>query len=174
MNKEIISKIKEMAYENVNKKLEEEKKETERKINSELEIVEEILKYIKNKLIFKKVGDDWKHEYVLVTEEMFFEDYRNEPKNSWNKGIEIRYKREKKWDYFIKVNGEYYYDVRYIIANYEEDFDFLDKRLNRLREDFSNIEEVKNGLLEQEVKIKELLEQYQKIEIIEGDSNGNN
>ena len=47
----------------------------------------------------------------------------------------------------------------------------LDKRLNRLREDFSNIEEVKKGLLEQEVKIKELLEQYQKIEIIEGDSN---
>ena len=45
-------KIKEMAYENVNKKIEEEKKETERKINSELEIVEETLKYIKNKLIF--------------------------------------------------------------------------------------------------------------------------
>lgn len=41
MNKEIISKIKEIAYENVNKKIEEEKKETERKINSELEIVEE-------------------------------------------------------------------------------------------------------------------------------------
>ena len=122
-------------------------------------------------MIFKKVGDNWKHEYVLVTEEMFFEDYSNEPKNYWNKGIEIRYKREKKWDYFIKVNGEYYYDVRYIIANYEEDFDVLDKRLNRLREDFSNIEEVKKGLLEQEVKIKELLEQYQKIEIIEGDSN---
>lgn len=172
MNKEIISKIKEMAYENVNKKLEEEKKETERKINSELEIVEETLKYIKNKLIFKKVGDDWKHDYVLVTEEMFFEDYSNEPKNYWNKGIEIRYNREKKWDCFIRVNGNDYYDVRYIIANYEEDFDVLDKRLNRLREDFSNIEKVKKGLLEQEVKIKELLEQYQKIEIMEGsDSN---
>lgn len=33
------------------------------------------------------------------------------------------------------------------------------------------LEEEKKGLLEQEVKIKELLEQYQKIEIIEGDSN---
>ena len=94
MNKEIISKIKEMAYENVNKKLEEEKKETERKINSELEIVEETLKYIKNKLIFKKVGDNWKHEYVLVTEEMLFKDYSIEPEYSWNKGIEIRYNRE--------------------------------------------------------------------------------
>lgn len=169
-NKEIISKIKEQAYENVNKKLEEERKEKERKINSELETVEEILKYIKNKLIFKKVGDDWRYNYVLVTEDIFFKDYSSEPKNYWGKGIEIRHKREKNWEYFIKVNGEYYYDVRYIIANYKEDFDVLDKRLNRLRDDFSKIEEVKENLLEQEVKIKELLEQYQKIEI-EDDKN---
>ena len=101
MNKEIISKIKETAYKNVNKKLEEEKKEIERKINSELEIVEETLKYIKNKLIFKKVGDNWKYKYVLVTEEIFFEDYSNEPKNSWNKGIESRYEREKKIACFL-------------------------------------------------------------------------
>lgn len=57
-NKDIISKIKEKAYENVNKKIEEEKKETERKINSEIDRVEEILKYINNKLLFKNVGDN--------------------------------------------------------------------------------------------------------------------
>lgn len=167
MNKEIVSKIKEMAYENVNKKLEEEKKETERKINSELEVVEEILKYIKNKLIFKKVGDNWKYDYVLVTEDIFFKDYSSEPKNYWNKGIEIKHKREKKWDYFIKVNGEYYYDVRYIIAGYKEDFDILDNRLNQLREYFSKIEEIEENLLKQEPKIKRLLEQYQEVEIVE-------
>ena len=174
MNKEIISKIKEKAYENVNKKLEEERKETERKINSELEIVEEILKYIKNKLIFKKVGDDWKYDYTLVTEDIFFEDYSGEPKNYWGKGIEIRYNRERKWDWFIKVNGNYYYDIRYIIANYKDDFETLDKRLNSLRKDFSNIEELERKLLEQEPKIKKLIEQYQEVEItekVESDSN---
>lgn len=36
-NKDIITKIKEKAYENVNKKIEEEKKETERKIKKILE-----------------------------------------------------------------------------------------------------------------------------------------
>lgn len=167
MNKDIISKIKEQAYENVNKKIEEERKETERKINSELEVVEEILQYIKNKLIFKKVGDDWKHDYVLVTEEIFFEDYSGEPKNYWSKGIEIKHEREKKWDYFIKVNGNYYYDVRYIIAGYEEDFKTLDNRLNSLREDFSKIEKAERSLLEQEPKIKKLIEQYQQIELKE-------
>lgn len=167
MNKEIISRIKEKVYENVNKKLEEERKKTERKINNELEVVEEILKYIKNKLIFKKVGDNWKYNYVLVTENIFFEDYSSEPKNNWNKGVEINHKREKYWDYFIKVNGNYYYDIRYIIANYKDDFETLDRRLNRLREDFSKIEEIEKNLLEQEPKIKKLIEQYQEIEILE-------
>lgn len=100
MNKEIISKIKEIAYENVNKKIEEERKETERKINSELEIVETVLKYIKNKLLFKKVGDSWRqnYEYEIVTEEIFFEDYSKESKSYWDKGIEIKEKREKSVD----------------------------------------------------------------------------
>lgn len=169
MNKEIISKIKEKAYENVNKKLEEERKETERKINSELEVVEEILKYIKNKLIFKKVGNDRHPNYVLVTEEMFFEDYNNEPKNSWNKGIEVNHERKNKWDCFIKVNGEYYYDVRYLIANYEEDYKNLRNRMSDLKIKFSNLEREAEELLALEPKIKKLLEQYQEIEIEENE-----
>ena len=167
MNKGIELKIKEIAYKNVNKKIEEGRKRVEHKINSELEVVEEILKYIKNKLIFKKVGDNWKWEYVLVTEDIFFEDYSSEPENSWHKGIEINHEREKKWEYFIRVNGNDYYDIRYIIANYEEDFNFLDRRLNELRESFSRIERIERNLLEQEPKIKKLLEQYQEIEIAE-------
>lgn len=165
MNKEIISKIKEKAYENVNKKLEEERKETERKINSELEVVEEILKYIKNKLIFKKVGDSWHPNYVLVTEEMFFEDYNNEPE--YNKGIGVNHGRKNKWDYFIKVNGEYYYDVRYIIANYEEDYENLRNRMSDLKITFSNLEREAEELLALEPKIKKLLEQYREVEIEE-------
>ena len=39
-NSKIIEKIKAKAYENINKKIEEEKKETEEKINSEIEKVE--------------------------------------------------------------------------------------------------------------------------------------
>ena len=169
MNEEIISKIKEIAYENVNKKLKKEREETERKINSELAIVETVLKYIKNKLLFKKVGDSWWQDYKMVTEEMFLTDYSREPEHSWSKGIEIKYQREKNWDYFIKINGIYYYDVRYIIRNYEEDFNNLNRRLNRIREDFSKIEEIKQNLLEQEPKIKNLLEQYQEVEIEENE-----
>lgn len=167
MNRDIVSKIKELAYENVNKKIEEEKKETERKINEEIEVVEEILKYIKNKLLFKKVGDNWNYKYVLVTEEMFFEDYNKKVEYGWQYGLLIRHDRKNKWDEFIKVNDEHYYDVRYIISNYEEDFKNLDERLRRLRRDFNEIEEAKDKLLKEEPKIKRLLEQYQEIEIEE-------
>lgn len=43
-NQDIISKIKEHAYENVNKKIEEERKKTENKIAYELEYVSKCLK----------------------------------------------------------------------------------------------------------------------------------
>lgn len=167
-NKDIISKIKEKAYENVNKKIEEEKKATERKINSEIDRVEEILKYINNKLLFKNVGDNWNGKYVLVTEDIFFQDYSNEPKESWyGRGIYINHERKNKYECFIKVNGEQYYDVRYIIRNYEETYENAKGRLQHLNEEFRKIEDYVKNLNAQELKIKSLLEKYQQVEIDE-------
>ena len=168
-NKDIISKIKEKAYENVNKKIEEEKKETERKINNEIDRVEEILKYINNKMLFKKVGDSYySSNYTLVTEDIFFQDYSNEPKESWySKGVLINHERKNKYDCFIKVNGEQYYDVRYIIRDYEETYERAQSRLQDLNEKFREIEDYVKDLNNQELKIKSLLEKYQTIEITE-------
>lgn len=168
MNKEdIILKIKEQAYDNVNRKFEEEKKTIEEKINNELEVVEEILKYIKNKLIFKKVGDNWNRKYVLVTEEIFFQDYITEPDNSWYKGVKINYNRDNKYGPFIKVNGEYYYDIRYIIRNYEEDFEYFKNRLKDLNDQIKNIEDGVKTLKEKEPAIKKLIEEFQVLDLAE-------
>lgn len=165
--KDIISKIKEKAYDNVNKKLEEEKQKTEEKINSELDRVEEVLKYINNKLIFKEKGDSWNCNYVLVTEEMFFDDYSKEGKYSWENGIKIKHKRERKYDPFILVNGESYYDIRYLIRNYEETFNNYNTRLQNLRDNFREIERKVEELKKKEPLIKRLIEEYQKVEIEE-------
>ena len=170
MNKnDIISKIKEQAYENVNKKIEEEKKATEAKINEELDVVEEILKYIKNKLIFKEIGDSWNCNYILVTEEVFFEDYNKEPEYSWEKGIKINHNKERKYDPFIKVNGERYYDIRYIIANYEQAFNGYKQRLQNLNESFREIEDKVKELKGREPAIKKLIEEYQTLDLEEDD-----
>lgn len=167
--KDIISKIKEKAYDNVNKKLEEERQKTEEKINSELGEVEEVLKYINNKLLFKKIRDGWNCNYALVTEEIFFDDYTKEGEYSWQKGIEIRHKREKKYDPFILVNGEIYYDIRYIIRNYQENFDYYNEKLQDLFSKFREIEDKAEELKKKEPLIKRLIEEYQKVEIEEGE-----
>ena len=165
--KDIISKIKEKAYDNVNKKLEEERQKTEEKINSELEEVEEVLKYINNKLLFKEIGNSWNCNYALVTEEIFFDDYTKEGEYSWQKGIKINHKREKKYDPFILVNGERYYDIRYIIRNYQETFDYYSERLRNLASSFNEIEEKAEELKKKEPLIKKLIEEYQKVDIEE-------
>jgi hypothetical protein len=165
--KEIVDKIKSLAYENVNKKIEEEKKKTENKLNEEIDQVEKILKYINNKLLFKEIGERWNCNYKLVTEEIFFEDFNKEPEYDWKKGIKINFERKNKWDCFIEVNGERYYDIRYIIRNYEETFEFYNSGLELLRKSFNEIRDKAEELKMKEKAIKRLIQEYENIKIDE-------
>lgn len=161
-NKDIISKIKEKAYENVNKKLEEERKRTEEKINNELNVVERCLSYIKNKLVYKEIRKNFlPTEYVLADEEMFFDDYSKE--DGYYKGI---YFSDGQGCLF-RVNGECYYDVRNLFPKYKQDFrDYYD-RLARLNETFCEIQNGFESLKKQELKVKSMLEQLKQVEIDE-------
>lgn len=165
----IIAKIKESAYENVNKKLEEERKKIENKVNNELKDVERCLQYIKNKMVFKIIKSSWSHTgtYVLADENNFFEDYNREPEYSFNKGIKFSDSSSKPYEPLFKVNGASYYDMRYIIRHYEERFSEYTRRLSDLREQFNKVEEMANELVRQEPQIKKLIEQYKQVEIDE-------
>lgn len=165
----IIAKIKEAAYNNVNKKLEAERKVVENKINNELTDVERCLSYIKNKMVFKIIVSKYSttKEYKLADENTFFEDYTKESGYSWNKGVQFLDSSKKPYEPLFKVNGESYYDMRYIIRHYEDSFDVYAKKLNDLRENFNELEEMANNLKRQEPCIKKLIEQYKKVEIDE-------
>ena len=165
----IIAKIKENAYENVNKKLEEERKKVEDKINNELEYVERCLKYIENKMVFKIIKYNYSavKEYKLADENTFFEDYSKETEYGWEKGIRFADSSSKPYEPLFKVNGEKYYDMRYIIKHYEETFNDYTRMLNNLRKQFNEVEEMANGLIKQEPHIKKLIEQYKQVEIDE-------
>lgn len=79
MSKEIVEKIKALAYENINKKLEKEREKTEKRIADDLADVEKALSYIANRLVYKTVSNSFcVSDYVLATEEMFFNDYNKE------------------------------------------------------------------------------------------------
>lgn len=165
-NKDIISKIKEKAYDNVNKKLEEERKRTEYRINHELADVEKCLSYINNKLVYKIINESYLPvKYVLADEEMFFDDY-NKESNSWERGI---YFPVNDTSYLFKVNGKEYYDVRNLLPRYKKDFEKYWDDLRRLNEQFEDLEKGYKKLLAQEANVKSMLEQLKKVEIKEED-----
>lgn len=165
----IIAKIKESAYENVNKKLEEERKKIESKVNNELKDVERCLQYIKNKMVYKIIKSSWTSNgtYTLADENTFFNDYNKEAEYSFDRGIKFYGSNSKPYEPLFKVNGASYYDIRYIIRNYEETFNDYTKRLNGLREQFDKVTEMANELVKQEPQIKKLIEQYKQVEIDE-------
>ena len=161
-NKDIISRIKEKAYENVNRKLEEERKKTEDKINNELADVEKCLSYIKNRLVYKIIKENYHStNYVLADEEMFFNDYSREGK--WHKGIYFPHDEK----YLFRVNGTEYYDVRNLLPKYREDFKKYWDKLRDLNERFASLEEGYKKLIAQELNVKSMLEQLKKVEITE-------
>ena len=128
----IIAKIKESAYENVNKKLEKERKKVEDKVNNELVYVEKCLQYIGNKMVYKIVkGKYYTENYELADEKTFFEDYNKETDYVWQKGIQFFDLKSKPYEPLFKVNGESYYDMRYIIRNYEETFKDILEKINK-------------------------------------------
>ena len=157
-NKDIISKIKEKAYENVNKKIEEQRKEIENKIKNELDLVSKCIDLINEKLVFKKI-DSYNGNYILATADMFFEDYNKEPKYLGDEGIRFDC-RKYYYEPYFKVNGESYYDVRYLIGRYEHDWKSLSKRINRLYESLNTLEEQRNEMIKRQPVIKKLLEEY--------------
>ena len=164
----IIAKIKESAYENVNKKLEEERKIVENKINNELKDVERCLQYIQNKMVFKIIGDGYStKKYVLADENTFFADYTQESEYNWNKGIIFSDSSSKPYEPLFKVNGASYYDMRYVLRHYEETFEQYARELKYLREKFDKISEAADNLIKQEPHIKRLIEEYKKVEIDE-------
>lgn len=65
------------------------------------------------------------------------------------------------------MNGELYYDMRYIIRHYADSFDVYAKKLNDLCAKFNELKEMANNLKRQEPCIKKLIEQYKEVEIDE-------
>lgn len=164
----IIAKIKEAAYENVNKKLEEERKRTEKKINNELLDVETCLAYIKNKLVYKEIKSGYSVVgYELADEDMFFRDYTKYGEYCWNYSIQFFAEDKRDYNPLFKVNGENYYDTRNLLKHYECNFKEYNEKLQRLNHDFAEITKQANALKQQEKHIKDLLEQYKQIEIDE-------
>jgi hypothetical protein len=126
----------------------------------------------------KKVQEEY--EKFLKGEEKLLHAYEKikqeseQLKDNWNK---LKEWVNKHYDYYTNQND--YIGGRLCFTDmkdkmqeleqgsYEEDYEILKRRLSDLKSKFREIEEQERGLLALEPKIKNLLEQYQEVEIEE-------
>lgn len=151
-----IDEIKAYARETVNKKIEQKSEILEREANRDLELLNEAIEMVQSKVVYKKVERKYGgYDYVLATEEMICADYMNPPKYDWKKGIMFYSENHSEYKYhgMFEINGESYYDMRYLLTSYAED----------VREALKKAEGTVRILKEHLEKHKETLERLPKL-----------
>lgn len=162
---EIEIKILALAKESANRKIKEEQKKAEEKINSEIEDVKFILELINKKMLYKHKGSYWnKKGYELITKEIFLQDYfEKEPKNSWQKKMQIKDREffdSESYKLAIEVNGEKYYHIGYIINDFENELKDKKNRIKNITEKLTEVEKDFDDFTKQELYIKQMIEDY--------------
>ena len=154
-----------IATENVNKKLEEERKKSEEKIKNEIQDVNFILELIEKKMLYKVIGDCRENQkFEMITKEIFLKDYTSEPKANWHKkGIQIKNWNSWKESYNLKIviNDEIEYKhIGYIIQDFTHTLKDKKDRISRITEGLNEIEKQFKELLNQETNIMKFVKDY--------------
>lgn len=165
--KEYLLKI---ANENVNKNLEEMKKQHEERIKREIEDVNFILELIEKKMIYKVVGE----KYVMITKEIFLNDYMSEPKESWHKkGITIKDWNgwKESYDLIITINNEVTYKhIGNVIKDFRNSISEKTRRIQYITDGLWELEQDFNKLVKQEKNIMKFIKDYNEAnEVINND-----
>lgn len=155
-----------IATEEVTKKIKTEQEKAENKIKLDIENVKMILDYIEKGMLYKvNKNKITGYQYVLITKEIFFEDYTKEPEYDWKKGLSIKEYDDwnDRYKYEFKVNGIEYKHIGGIINNFETK---LKKEIERINDLHSRCRELENDfemLLSQEKNVKGFVENYNKL-----------
>lgn len=168
--KSIEQELLKIATENVNKKLEEERKKSEEQIKNEIQDVNFILELIEKKMLYKVIGR-WSSDekFIMITKEIFLKDYTSEPTSNWHKkGITI-----KDWhgwnlencDLKITINNEIEYrHIGYIIKDFIETLKEKKDRIYRVTEGLNGLEKNFKELVNQEANIMKFVKDYNDIQ----------
>lgn len=160
-----------LAKEAVQKKIAEKTECIERAANKDLELLNKAIELVKNGIVYKKFERYGSYEYILATEKMLCDDYINPPKYDWKKGIEFY--EESSGNYRFKgiftINGESYYDMRYLLTSYAEDTrEALKKAENTVRTLREHLEKHEEAL-QRLPKLKKMILEWQEREAEQGE-----
>lgn len=111
--------------------------------------LKEAIELVNSHTLYKKEGDSrGRYKYVLATEEMLKADYLGEPKPYSYKGIKFKYDdiRGQYDKGVMEVNGHTYYDIRWVLNNYERMIKekesqviSLNSKIREIKEDLENL-----------------------------------
>lgn len=152
-------RITQLAEQKVAEKRAVQEKKMQETLDRDIADVGTILEAIKNKLLYKKGKNYWE-AWQLVTEEMFYEDYLRTTEYGWQKGIRFRNDERSNIGEYVEVNGELYFDMRYLINTYALD---LEKAIKNNRLEYDKLKEKKehyDALVHDEPHIKSLMQEY--------------
>lgn len=153
----ILAKSEELIAERI--RLENE--QAQERANADREKIEKAIDLIKNNLLYKKVKKGYSGEqYVLATEDMFYEDYTSNTEYVWQRGITYTGGKDNT-DYIysgvFKVNGERYYDIRYIIKEYENNLKKTSEKIKSYGDKLRDITDEYEKLVKEAPRIKALI-----------------
>lgn len=155
-----------LAREAVQKKIAEKTESIERESNKDLELLKKAIELVKNGMVYKKFERYGSYEYILATEKMLCDDYINPPKYGWQKGIEFC--EENSVRGIFTINGERYYDMRYLLISYAEDTrEALKKAENTVRTLREHLEKHEEAL-QRLPKLKKMILEWQEREEEQG------
>ena len=146
----------------IDAKLQEKKEAAMREVNAEKELIEEAIKLINDNFLYKKIKKKYggKEQYVLATPQMFYEDYVTIPEYTWQRGLKYPDANEQWYKGIFVVNGQSYYDMRYIIDKYEKDLKRTAEKLKSQLDNIRTIQDEYNELVSNLNEIKKVISDW--------------
>lgn len=161
---DIKTKVLEITNKALQERIEQETMQAKEQAEKDAEIVSRAIELIQKNLMYKEVKESYYTHYVPATEEMFFEDFLKKPDYEWSAGIKFNDDTDKSKTAYLhgsfSVNGERYFDMRYLLNKYVSDVESVKRRISNYRDQLNDMINAFDRLVEQRPKIKRMLEEW--------------
>lgn len=157
-----VEKIKLLAAKAAKAKIDDALERAKATTDNDIATIEKILSMVKDRLIYKKVGDSWNAKYIVVTEDIVLNDYINQA--AYDRDTSISKVSRSSYDVdhiLIRVGGHCYYHAQDLFKRYEWEIAKAVEKLNQERDIISRKEEALKNLKDSEPVVKTILLNYQ-------------
>lgn len=161
MENNVMDKVLAITNKGLQERIERETREAHERAERDREIVEKAIALIHQNLMYKDAGHGSYHHYVLATEEMFFQDFMKKAEYEWRRGIKFADDGEKAHlrGSFV-VNGERYYDMRYLLDKYTRDIERRQQEICAYNDRLHDLRRSYDDLIRQRPAIERMIKEW--------------